>query len=139
MRWLQFLVLTGILLYASVSDIRRREVPDFVSVMVAIVSLVDIQVQELYHMIWGATLVFAPQIVVCLLTPDKTIGGADIKLSTAAGFLLGAEKGLFALGLGLFLAVCIVPVKRRICRELPGEAFPLVPFLSVGILTAYIL
>ncbi len=136
---LKCLVLAGILLYASVQDYRKHEVPDFVSVMVAVLGLVNVQTGELPMMIFGAVLVFLPQLAVCLINPGKAIGGADIKLSTASAFLLGGERGLLALALGLILAVITVPILRNVRKSPPDEPFPLIPFLSVGIFAGYFL
>ncbi len=134
---LKFLTLSSILLYASVYDIRRHEVPNFVSVMVLVLSLVNSQTEDIHSMLFGAVAVFIPLLAVSLMSPDKAIGGADIKISAASGFLLGASRGLAALVIGLVMSVIIVPITRKI-RKLPNtEPYPLVPFLSVGILTAY--
>ena len=64
---------------------------------------------------------------------------ADIKLSAAGAFLLGWQKGLAALILGLTLSLIVVPVARRIRHEDNRKAFPLVPFLAVGIMTAFLI
>ncbi|MBR3991370.1 MAG: prepilin peptidase, partial [Clostridia bacterium] len=67
------------------------------------------------------------------------IGGADIKLSAAGAFLLGWQKGLAALILGLTLSLIVVPIVRRIRHEDSRKAFALVPFLAVGIMTAHLI
>ena len=136
---IQFGVLLALLLYASIKDIRAREVPDSVSGMMLILGLVGITAGDLPSMLLGMALVFLPQYLAAIINPDKALGGADIKLSSAAAFLLGAPKGLFALIAGLTLAVITVPIVRAV-RKLPkNESFPLVPFLSVGIFTAYLI
>ena len=88
-------------------------------------------------MLFGALLVFLPQFVSALINPSKALGGADIKLSSAAAFLLGMPNGLFALIVGLTLAVIVIPIIRKI-RNIPkDQPFPLIPFLSIGILVGY--
>lgn len=139
MIWIKFAVLAAILLYAGVKDIREREVPDFVSVMLLILGLVCIEIGDLPAMLVGAGVVLLPQLIVAMVTPQRMIGGADIKLSTAAAFLLGASRGLLALALGMILSIVIVPIRRKIKHQPNGTAFPLIPYLSVGILAAYIL
>lgn len=136
---IKFGVLLTLLIYASVKDIRTREVPDCVSVMVMILGLCGITAGDLPSMLMGFALVFLPQFIPAMIRPDKALGGADIKLSSAAAFLLGASRGVAALIMGLLLAVVIIPIIRKI-KQLPqNEPFPLVPFLSVGIIAAYIL
>ena len=124
-------------MYASVRDIKTREVPDSISVMLLILGLVDTDIGKLPSMLFGALLVFIPQFISALINPSKALGGADIKLSSAAAFLLGAQRGLFALIVGLTLAVIVMPIIRTI-RKLPkNQPFPLIPFLSIGIVAGY--
>ena len=124
-------------MYASVRDIKTREVPDSISVMLLILGVVDTDIARLPSMLFGALLVFLPQFVSALINPSKALGGADIKLSSAAAFLLGAQMGLFALIIGLTLTVIVMPIIRRI-RKLPkDQPFPLIPFLSIGIVAGY--
>lgn len=130
-------ILLALLLYASVMDIKTREVPDSISVMLLILGLVDTNIERLPSMLLGIALVFLPQFTSALINPSKALGGADIKLSSAAAFLLGAQRGLFALIVGLTLAVIVMPIIRRI-RKLPkDQPFPLIPFISIGIIAGY--
>lgn len=118
-------------------DIKTREVPDSISVLLLILGFVDTDIERLPSMLLGMALVFLPQFISALINPSKALGGADIKLSSAAAFLLGAQRGLFALVVGLTLAVIVMPIIRRI-RKLPkDQPFPLIPFLSVGIVAGY--
>ena len=125
------------MLYASVMDIKTREVPDSVSVMLLILGLVDVSIKEIPQMLLGMVLVFMPQFISALINPSKALGGADIKVSSSAAFLLGKPNGLFALIFGLTLAVIVMPIIRKI-RKLPkDQPFPLIPFLSIGIVAGY--
>ena len=131
------IILLTLLLYASVRDIKTREVPDSIPVMLLILGFVDTDIERFPSMLLGMILIFLPQFVSALINPSKALGGADIKLSSAAAFLLGAQRGLFALIVGLTLAVVIMPIIRKV-RKLPkNQPFPLVPFLSVGIIAGY--
>lgn len=131
------IILLTLLLYASVMDIKTREVPNPVSGMLLILGLVDKDIDQLPSMIIGALLVFLPQFVSALINPSKALGGADIKITSSAAFLLGAQRGLFALIVGLTLAVIVMPIIRKI-RNLPkDQPFPLIPFLSIGIVAGY--
>ena len=125
------------MLYASVMDIKTREVPDSVSVMLLILGLVDVSIKEIPQMLLGALLVFLPQFISALINPSKALGGADINITSSAVFLLGAQRGLFALIVGLTLAVIVMPIIRKI-RNLPkDQPFPLIPFISIGIVAGY--
>ena len=131
------IILLALLLYASVRDIKTREVPDSISVMLLILGLVDTDIVRLPLMLFGALLVFLPQFASALINPSKALGGADIKVSSSAAFLLGTPNGLFALIFGLTLAVIVMPIIRR-SRKLPkDQPLPLIPFLSIGIIAGY--
>ena len=136
---LKFLILLGILLYASIKDLREHEVPNTVWKLIAVLGLVNISVRDLPSMFLGAALVFLPQIIPAVINTEKAIGGADIKISTACAFLLGAGRGLAAFIIGLTLFVIVVPILRKIRHEENGESFPMVPFLSVGTIAAYLM
>ncbi len=136
---LKFLILLGILLYASTKDLREHEVPDTVWKLIAVLGLVNISVRDLPSMFLGAALVFLPQIIPAVINTEKAMGGADIKLSTACAFLLGAGRGLAAFIIGMTLFVLIVPILRKVRHEENGEPFPMVPFLSVGTIAAYLM
>ena len=80
------------MLYASVMDIKPREVPDSVSVMLLILGLVDVSIKEIPQMLLGMVLVFMPQFISALINSSKALGGADIKVSSSAAFLLGTPN-----------------------------------------------
>ena len=132
-------VLIALLLYASIKDIKSREVPDSVSGMMLILGLVGITAGDLPSMLLGMALVFLPQYLAAIINPEKALGGADIKLSSSAAFLLGAPRGLFALIVGLTLSVITVPIVRKVKKLPKNQPFPLVPFLAVGIIAAYLI
>ena len=136
---MKFGILLALLIYASIKDIKSREVPDSVSGMMLILGLVGITAGDLSSMLLGMTLVFLPQYLAAVINPAKALGGADMKLSSAAAFLLGAPRGLFALIVGLTLSVITIPIVRAIKKLPKNQPFPLVPFLAVGIIAAYLI
>ena len=133
------MILTLLLLYASLSDFKKREVPDCISVMILILAFVGFEPSNLLSMLAGAAVVFIPQLATTMLTPNRPIGGADIKISTALAFLLGAEKGIFALVIGMLLAVVITAISNKLNDRDQKQAFPLVPFLWIGATLAYMI
>jgi prepilin signal peptidase PulO-like enzyme (type II secretory pathway) len=58
---------------------------------------------------------------------------------TACSFLLGAEKGILALIIGLIAAVIIMLIWRKAKHTEKGASFPLVPFLSLGAMVEILL
>ncbi len=136
---LKFLILLGILLYASIKDLHDHEVPNTVWKLITVLGLVNINLRDLPSMILGAALVFLPQIIPAVINSEKAMGGADIKISTACAFLLGAGRGLAAFIIGLTLFVVIVPIIRRVRKMPKNEPFPMVPFLAAGTIAAYLM
>lgn len=124
------LTLFLILFYASAKDILYREVPDFVSVMILILAVSDISDTSLGDMVLGFLAVFVPQIAIAMLFPKKAIGGADIKISSCSAFLLGAEKGVLALIIGLAIAVIVMSVMSKLKHQDKNKSFPLVPCIT---------
>ena len=133
---LREILLAGLLLYGSICDIRTHTMPDQIWMGIAGISFLGIRLCDLPSMLLGAAAVLLIEVPLAVLLKDRAIGGADIKLSAAGAFLLGWQKGLAALILGLTLSLIIVPIVRRIRHEDNRKAFPLVPFLAVGIMTA---
>ena len=121
-----------ILMWAGISDMAKHEVPDFISATILILAFVEFTPANLPSMMIGAAVIFLPQLLISVLRPGRAVGGADMKISAALGFLLGAEKGLFAVITGLLAAVIVMLIVRRIRKESNKEPFALVPFLSFG-------
>ena len=128
----------GTLLYASVQDIRTREVGDYVHVIIAVIALLGIDGAALPAMLFGAAVSAIPLFIAALIKPG-CIGGADIKLMAASGLILGAEKGILALIIGLFLGVGCIFFYRKIKKADLAVSFPLVPHLAAGCVAAYFL
>lgn len=133
------MILALLLLYASLSDLKTRRVSDCVSIMILILSLVGFEAANLPSMLIGAMIVFVPQFALAIIRPSRACGGADLKISTAIAFMLGAGKGVFALIVGMLLAVIVMAIYNKVNAKDPKEAFPLVPFLSVGAMLAYLI
>ena len=84
-----------------------------------------------------------PLLIAALIQPE-CMGGGDIKLTAAAGFVLGFWQGFWGLALGLLLAVlyfCITRLYHKIFRRphaLTGRTpLPFGPFLSIGFAALY--
>lgn len=133
------MILTLLLLYASISDLDTRKVSDCISVMILILAFVGFEAASLPSMLLGALVVFVPQFALAIIRPSRACGGADLKISTALAFLLGAEKGIFALIVGMLLAVIVMAIYNKANAKDQKEAFPLVPFLSIGALLSFII
>lgn len=136
---IQGVFLMLVLLYASCSDLTNHIVDDYVWIIVFALALLNIQTVGLTSMVIGALCVFIPQMAMALLPPHKTLGGADIKLSTALAFLLGWQRGLAAYIVGLLFAIIIMYIVNKVRKNKESKAFALVPFLSVAAMAMFMI
>ena len=136
---IQGVFLMLVLLYASCSDLSDHTVDDYVWVTVLALALINVRTVGFTSMLIGAFFVFIPQLLMALLPPHKTLGGADIKLSTALAFLLGWQRGLAAYIIGLFLAITVMCIVNKIRKNKESKAFALVPFLSVAAMAMFMI
>ena len=123
----------GVLIFASVCDIKERRVEDFVSIMILLIGLVNVQNTEV---IFGRTMAFAIAFIFMLaaaIISGNKIGGADVKFIPACIFVLGAGRGIFGLITGLLFAVIGTLVRNKI-KKSEDKTLPLIPYLSAGFL-----
>ncbi len=121
-----------ILSLAAVSDIRKRIIPDWMPLFMVGVSLIPPESVYLTGLFVALPLFFAGITV-------GGIGGGDIKLTGACGLVLGFERTLAGLLIALSLLLmfhaarqCIRKIRKINCVAEKGQAYPLVPFLLVG-------
>lgn len=130
-RAVQSIVFLLLLLAASVTDLKKRVVPDLLCMLIALTAAISFHPEQL----WGIfiALPFLLAAVFC-----GGMGGGDIKLMAAAGLVMGLPAGIFATILGLSL-VLAYSVLLKICKKTQVIAVPLVPFLSVGCAAVYLI
>ena len=131
------IVLALILLYASLEDLSEHQADDFLWVMLVILSLVNYGDVGIGSMIFGAIAVFVPQMAIAMFTKKGGIGGADIKLSTAAALSLGFYGGVIGYMIGPVFAIVFQTIYNKAKKQSNKEAFPLLPFLSTGLMIGY--
>ncbi len=120
---------------ASAWDIKKRIIPDSICLGVALTGLLIFEPMKLFGILAAVPFLLAALVF-------GGMGGGDIKLMAAAGLVLGLQKGIAAIIMGLtgmlaFHAICFIVQKLR-GRDAP-KAYPLAPFLSLGCLAAYFL
>ena len=128
-----------VLLYASVQDISMREADDSLWVMLLIMSLVNTGEVGIASMLMGAFAVFVPQMVIANTVKTGGIGGADIKISTAGVLSLGFFGGVIGYMAGLVFAVVFQTIYSKIKKQSCRNGFPLLPFLSAGLMLGYVI
>lgn len=136
---LKGMVMALILLYASVQDVNIHEADDFLWVMLVILSLVNFGDVSIGSMVFGAIAVFVPQMAIAMFAKKGGIGGADIKISTAAALSLGFYGGVIGYMIGLAFGVIYQTIRNKVQNRSNQEPFPLLPFLSTGLMIGYLI
>ena len=128
----QFAAISILLGVGSVLDIITREIPNWISVFVALSAVINFRPENL----WG--LVVAAIFFVAALVTGK-IGGGDVKLITALSVVYGLW-GSFALLLFAQTAMLIFYAGKYIFCKINGKtaskSFPFVPFIFIGYLAS---
>ena len=130
-RAVQAIVFLLLLLAASVTDLKKRVVPDLLCMLIALSAAISFRPEQL----WGIFIAI-PFLLAAVFCGG--MGGGDIKLMAAAGLVMGLSAGIFAtiVGLSLVLAYSVIV---KICKKTQVVAVPLVPFLSVGCVAGYLI
>ena len=136
---LQAVLFFCLLLAASVWDLRKRIIPDSICLLIALTGLIDFSPANFL-----GVLAALPLLIAALYKPDG-IGGGDIKLTAAAGIVLGFWGCTAGLLLGLTASLFFYLTNqliRRLRKLEPQKAsqasLPMAPFLSLGFLAVTI-
>ena len=136
---LQAVLFFCLLLAASVWDLRKRIIPDSICLLIALTGLIDFSPVNLL-----GVLAALPLLIAALCKPGG-IGGGDIKLTAAAGMVLGFWGCTSGLLLGLTASLFFYLINqliRRLRKLEPQKAsqasLPMAPFLSLGFLAVTI-
>lgn len=130
---------SALLLTAAVWDIRKREIPDWIPLLILITGILRIKPLDA---VLGLALTGLPYLASAVLTRKNegfTVGGGDIKHMAACGFVLGVWGGVLQSVAALTLTL-IVGLGIRTCRRDKGMntiTFPLAPFFCAGGIFSY--
>ena len=133
---LQGVLISSLLLVASYTDIKRREIPDTVCVLLVLTGFLKFSYTNLLGIF------VALPFLIAAMFKEKSIGGGDIKLTAAVVFVLGFWKGIYGLIIGLTLLILFYIMlrissiirKKQVAKNL---SMPLAPFLGIGFLIMY--
>ena len=134
---LKGILLTDAFLFASVSDFRIRKVPDWVSIVVAALGLISVSGSKLLWNAVAGAAAFGFFFLAAIISKNK-IGGADVKFIAASMFVCGFPEGLAGLILGLLLSVVGTLIRNKKTKS-KDKTMPMIPYLSVGFLTAFMI
>lgn len=126
-----------VLLYGALCDARTRIIPDRVPIALGIIGLFtclapgnSIWQIPLSERIAGFALPTAIMLVLYLL--KKPVGGGDLKLSAALGFLLGLTQFAMAYAIGGVIALVWAGIRKQ-------KSVPLAVFLAIGVVICLML
>ena len=126
-----------LLLFAAVWDMRNREIPNLIPALLLLCGLIGFRPTT---SVAGMFLVGGPFLLAAVLIKRDgfAIGGGDMKLMGACGFVLGVWPGLIQAVLSLSLAVLVGLVECRLQKQpLSMVRLPLAPFFCFGGVSAY--
>ena len=126
-----------LLLSAAVWDMRNREIPNLIPALLLLCGLIGFRPAASAA---GLLLVGGPFLLAAVLIKRDgfAIGGGDVKLMGACGFVLGVWPGLIQTVLSLSLAVLVGLVECRLQKQpLSMVRLPLAPFFCFGGVSAY--
>lgn len=123
-----------LLSFGSISDVRERKVPDYVSAGILLTGLCALSAQQMvYHSAAGIAM-FGLVFVLAMIHFGK-FGGADVKIIGASSFLLGFPNCAFGTLLGLLSGIIVTPIVNRNITAENKKTMPLIPYLSFGFLS----
>lgn len=131
--YLKFSIVIGLLFTASVWDIRKRIVPDFLPILLTACCFIP---KAEFH----PSGLFIAIALLLIGTIIGGIGGGDIKMIAAYGLLRGAFETTIALTITMLLLIlfhglkCII-TKNKKCNK----AYPMMPFFLVGNIIGFLL
>lgn len=134
--------LAGFLLNAAVCDIKKREIPDYIDLLLFSIGIVKLAIWgisalSLADAVAGSLIAGIPLLIAAVKT--KGIGGGDVKLAACGGFLLGLYPSCAALFLSLllflFFSLIYIKAKKLSWRT----SLPFAPFYAAACTSVYFL
>lgn len=130
----QFAAISILLGIGTFLDIKTREIPNWISVIVAMTAIINFRLENL----WG---VIVAVIFFSVALATGKIGGGDVKLIAALSVVCGLW-GSFALLLFAQISMLIFYAGKYILCKINGKtadkSLPFVPFIFIGYLVTKI-
>lgn len=130
----QFAAIYILLCIGSYKDIKNREIPNWISVFIALFAVINFRLENL----WG---IIVAVIFFSVALATGKIGGGDVKLIAALSVVCGLW-GSFALLLFAQISMLIFYAGSYILCKINGKtadkSLPFVPFIFIGYLVTKI-
>ena len=132
---MQFAAISILLGIVSYMDIKTREIPNWISVIVAMTAIINFRLENL----WG---IIVAVIFFSVALATGKIGGGDVKLIAALSIVCGLWGSfmllLFAqISMLIFYGVSVII--QKLCGRTADKALPFVPFITFGYVLTTIL
>ena len=131
----QFAVISTLLAFASAKDIKTREIPNWIGVVVAFSAIINFRLENL----WG---IIVAVIFFSVALATGKIGGGDVKLIAALSIVCGLWGSLALLlfsQISMLVYYGISVIVQKICGKTASKSLPFVPFITFGYVLTTIL
>ena len=128
---MKYFAILCILLFATVTDFKKREVPYIYIILLILTALIDFRATNMLGFLLSVPFYFAQK-------EGRCMGGGDVLIVAALGFSLGFVPTLVTVIIGcivFIIAGLITEIKKGKGKEL----FPFVPALTVGYIVTTVL
>ena len=120
-----------ILLLATVTDFKKREVPYIYIILLILTALIDFRAFNMLGCLLSVPFYFAQK-------EGRCMGGGDVLIVAALGFSLGLAPTLVTVIIGCIVFI-IAGLVTEIKKGKGKELFPFVPALTVGYIVTTVL
>lgn len=128
---MKYFAILCILLFATITDFKKREVPYIYIILLILTALIDFRATNMLGFLLSVPFYFAQK-------EGRSMGGGDVLIVAALGFSLGFVPTLVTVIIGcivFIIAGLITEIKKGKRKEL----FPFVPALAVGYVVTTVL
>ncbi|MDR2956786.1 MAG: A24 family peptidase [Coriobacteriales bacterium] len=133
------LMLVAVLSLIAYRDAKTSEIPDALNLALLVlgaVALIIVPEIGFHDRLIGLVAVSGPMLLMSIMRRGS-LGGGDIKLMGAAGFLLGWQSIVLAAALGILIAGVYAIYLVFVKKAKLDDKFPFGPMLCIGIALAY--
>lgn len=128
---MKYFAILCILLFATITDFKKREVPYIYIILLILTALIDFRATNMLGFLLSVPFYFAQK-------EGRSMGGGDVLIVAALGFSLGFVPTLVTVIIG-----CIVFIIAGLITEMMKgkgkQLFPFVPALTVGYIVTTVL
>ena len=128
---MKYFAILCILLFATVTDFKKREVPYIYIILLILTALIDFRATNMLGFLLSVPFYFAQ-------LGGRCMGGGDVLIVAALGFSLGFMQTLVTVIIGCIVFI-IAGLVSEIKKGKGKELFPFVPALTVGYIVTTVL